>query len=149
MNEWKLGFTIALLTCTSCIALFFAISFYNQHYAYIARNEPADMFGLSPSVMYFTVEAFDAARRTLDVQMKGTLALNTFPARIHLQDGARIQRQDALIENGVFTGLKARYDTTVAEVVPGIHAYAVVTRNPQTGTLEAIYILVGDPFPRP
>jgi len=69
-------------------------------------------------------------------------------AQYWVTDTTVIERQDAIVRDGIIVGVKDITPASEAEIIPGMQAFIAV-QHTDDGIGVIRYIRVGDPFPKP
>lgn len=115
------------------------------------RNSPiATILGTSGYTGYIVIQSFDNESRVMIALMKSALTNQTIPIRLELTKNFYVERQDAIIENGIVVGTKPRVLASLSELTPGTQGLAsLYVATTTTGATFMNYLLIGNPFPRP
>lgn len=96
---------------------------------------------------YIMIQTYDPTSRAITALVRSNPASSDIPMRITLLDNGTIERQNAIMENGVYAGAQEKVAASPTDLMPGTRALAHIMLNPDG--LFTDYLLIGNPFPRP
>gem|GEM_PF-2928542 len=114
-----------------------------------AVNDPRVMVtGRLPYVLPIVVQSFDERDGVMTIIAHSASIGQELVIRAYLSDSFRLERRDAIMEDGAVVGFKPVTDASLGELRFGVRGVASVWTD-DSGKMVVEYILIGDPFPRP
>lgn len=110
--------------------------------------EPARFQGTQSYSAYAVIESVDLASNTMTALMRSPSAGLDLRVRFVFDESLVVEKQNAIVENGVVVGRSALEKASIADLQPGVRAIAVL-RSSSDGPERIQYALIGDPFPHP
>lgn len=113
-----------------------------------AFRDPSTLLGFSQFTTQIVVYAVNKDENTLTAIMRSTIADQDIPIVFKMAPGFRIERRNAVIENSIVVGASTTSPATLDDLVQGTRGFGAV-RLDLSGNWTLLYLLIGDPFPRP
>lgn len=99
-------------------------------------------------IAFITIVEYDSDTRELHTNLYSAALNEIVPSKLIVAPDVVVERSDAIIVNGMFTGSTKVSSAGLTDLEPGSHGFATIKRS-EDGTSSISYILIGDPVPHP
>ena len=149
-RQWISAIISGCVALVATVAIIAASEVYVQ-YKQIARiKDPTALFGIGIYGAYIVVQSVDVSKKTVVAGVKSVATGQDIVMRLRMVDDRMIiQRRDPIFEDNVLVGMSPIKPATIDDLKFGTRGTALLHISQQDGMTYIIYLLIGDPYPRP
>lgn len=109
---------------------------------------PERALGIRNAQFPLIIYEVDEKAGTITAIVHSRLAGQDIPLRLKISSNFEVDRQDAIVEDGIVVGATNSVPATIADLKKGVRGYGMTSLS-DSGEAVITYLLIGDPFPRP
>jgi hypothetical protein len=143
--------TAIISGCIACIAVA-GLASLTEAYIVTERSDraedPSRAYGFNGYSAHVVIQSLDTSSHTLTAAVSSPSLGDPVLTQLTVSPDIKVERQDAIMENGTFIGVRSKTQATLDELKSGTRGIAFL-RIDEKGAITIRYLLIGDPFPRP
>lgn len=155
MNRTSFLYTVMLMViCASIAAAITAVSAAVVEYAYRVTQirSVQNMEGIpgieKPYLAALAIQSIDIENKIIIANTVSPFLNQEIRVKLVFDADLRVQRSNAIVENGVFIGSSPKVDIALEDLREGDRGLGVL-QNISGSSIKLLNFLVGNPFPRP